>query len=181
LPKSALVALLMCAGGAATYGVHRGQPAFALYVALTTIFTGAAVATWRGAERVSTGVFTTTIALAACGAIFPLFIITYVLGVKIHYVAWNIPKLFLAFGMLLTIAERAAALAIQATERFRVSFEEGQEGILIFRPDTETILEANPYACTMYGRARDQLVGSRLKDITKDCESGERELRLEKL
>jgi PAS domain S-box-containing protein len=174
-PLSAV--LLACGAAGAVYGVSQGKPDIAMYMALTTLFTQAAIVTWQESSRTGTGIITTTIALIACGAIFPLFIVTYKLGFRIHYVAWNIPKLFLAFGMLLTIMENERALAVAAGSRFRAFFDQAQEGIIIFRPDTETILEVNPCACAMYGVSRAQLVGSNLVGITKDPAAGARELK----
>jgi PAS domain S-box-containing protein len=145
-------------------------------MALAILFTLAAIMTWQNSSRAGTGVVTTTIALFACGAIFPLFIITYRLGFRVHYVAWNIPKLFLAFGMLLTIMEKERASAVAAGNHFRAFFDQAQEGIIIFRPDTEIVLEVNPCACAMYGVSRAQLVGSSLVVITKDPAAGVREL-----
>jgi PAS domain S-box-containing protein len=60
---------------------------------------------------------------------------------------------------------------------YKALFESANDPILIFEPEEEIILEANERACSTYGFSRDELVGTSLKALTKDVESGERALR----
>ncbi len=60
---------------------------------------------------------------------------------------------------------------------YRLLFEAANDAILILDPRTETILDANPKACAMYGGSRAALVGRSLKALTRDPARGERELR----
>ncbi len=64
----------------------------------------------------------------------------------------------------------------QASALYRLLFENANDAILIFEPDSEIILEANPKACALYGFTYDQLVGTSLKSLTKDVPRGERQL-----
>jgi PAS domain S-box-containing protein len=52
-------------------------------------------------------------------------------------------------------------------------FESANDVILIFEPEKEIILEANPAACNTYGYERSELVGMSLKKLTKDLLAGE--------
>jgi len=58
----------------------------------------------------------------------------------------------------------------------RLLFEQANDAILIFEPDSEIILEANPRACEMYGFARDEIVGVSLKRLTQ-VPRGEAQIR----
>ncbi len=64
----------------------------------------------------------------------------------------------------------------QAGALYRLLFENANDAILIFEPDSEVILEANPKACALYGFTYGQLVGISLKSLTKDVPRGERQL-----
>ncbi len=61
-------------------------------------------------------------------------------------------------------------------QKYRDLFESANDPILIFEPETETILAANARACETYGFGPDGLVGTSLKRLTKDVARGERQL-----
>ena len=64
--------------------------------------------------------------------------------------------------------------ALRISEReYRTLFESANDAIVIFEPGTETILEANRGACQMYGFSHDELVGTSLKQLSRDPEQGE--------
>ena len=70
---------------------------------------------------------------------------------------------------------RAAALALRRSEiEYRMVFENANDSILIFDPGTESILEANPMACQMYGYTRQELLGRSLRELTIDVAQGGR-------
>ena len=72
---------------------------------------------------------------------------------------------------------RNGADAGTVDSKWRDLFERANIPILIFTPDTERILEANPAACRTYGYERDEIVGLSLKSMTKDVHRGEQEIR----
>ena len=75
------------------------------------------------------------------------------------------------------LERRASAEALRASERkYRELFELANEAILIFEPKEETVLEANPSACELYGLSHSELVGKSLKDLTLDVTRGERQI-----
>ncbi len=61
-------------------------------------------------------------------------------------------------------------------QKYRDLFESANDPILIFEPETETILAANARACETYGFGPDELVGTSLKRLTKDVARGEQQL-----
>ncbi|MGB7593271.1 MAG: PAS domain S-box protein [Terriglobia bacterium] len=61
-------------------------------------------------------------------------------------------------------------------KRYFELFENANDAILIFEPESEVILEANSKACEVYGFGKERLVGMSLKRITKDVPRGERQI-----
>jgi diguanylate cyclase (GGDEF)-like protein/PAS domain S-box-containing protein len=75
------------------------------------------------------------------------------------------------------ITERKLAEeALRKSEEYRNLFKLANDAIIIFEPEGEIILDVNDYACKMYGYAREELVGSSLKNISADVERGEQRL-----
>jgi len=73
---------------------------------------------------------------------------------------------------------RRAEEALRKSEReYRALFENANDSIMIFDLEDETILEANPKACEIYGFTRDEFVGMSLKSVTRDVARGEEGLR----
>ncbi len=65
----------------------------------------------------------------------------------------------------------------EAENDYRVLFQNAQDGIVIFEPESETILEVNPRFCEMHGFSRRELLGSSLKAISVDVERGQAAVR----
>jgi PAS domain S-box-containing protein len=65
---------------------------------------------------------------------------------------------------------------VERERKYRELFELVNEAIVIFEPTHEIILEANPFACQMYGYGHDELLGSSLKRLTRDVERGEEQI-----
>jgi len=82
-------------------------------------------------------------------------------------------------GLLHDVTARVKAeAALKNTEQeFRNLFEMANDAILIFRPDDETIVEANSKACLTYGFLKEELIGTSLKNLTKDVARGEQAIR----
>ena len=73
-----------------------------------------------------------------------------------------------------TDRELAAEELRRSEEEYRALFDGANDAIVVFEPGSETILDANPKACELYGYGRDELVGSSLKRLTLDVARGER-------
>ena len=56
-------------------------------------------------------------------------------------------------------------------------FEHAHDAILIFDPETGEVLEVNKSACEIYGFSKDEFIGLNLREISKDAESGKKEIR----
>lgn len=64
-----------------------------------------------------------------------------------------------------------------SAELYAAVFQQVMEAILIFDPETERILEANPRACELYGFYRDEFIGLDFRMLTKDVEAGTRAIQ----
>ena len=75
------------------------------------------------------------------------------------------------------ITERKLAEeALRKSEEYRNLFRLANDAIIIFEPEGEIILDVNDYACKMYGYAREEFIGSSLKDISENVGRGEQRL-----
>ncbi|HTY38499.1 MAG TPA: two-component regulator propeller domain-containing protein [Bacteroidota bacterium] len=82
-------------------------------------------------------------------------------------------------GVSVDITERKSAEAARAKSEsdFKQLFDNANDVILIFEPETEIILEANAAACRTYGIDRSTLVGMSLKKLTLDVGRGETQIK----
>lgn len=98
------------------------------------------------------------------------------------------PEYFVPFSLLLLVIvglvvqmalrRKKNEQALRKSElQYRSLFENANDAIIIFRPDTEEILQVNDRACKMYGFTREELIGMSLKKITVDVPRGEREIQ----
>lgn len=68
---------------------------------------------------------------------------------------------------------------LRKSEReYRALFENANDSIMIFELESETILDANPKACEIYGFTRGEFIGMSLKSLTLDVPRGEEGLRM---
>ena len=93
--------------GAMVWAVVVGRPDLGIYIILSAIYGFVGLFYWRSRKRVSTGVLTTTIGFLAWGAVFPTGLLHDVYAPSLHIdpEVWNIPKYFVAVGMILTLLE----------------------------------------------------------------------------
>ena len=74
--------------------------------------------------------------------------------------------------------QRRYERGLRASERqYRQLFERATVPVMIFRPETERILEANAEACRTYGFVREELVGTPLTELTAAVERGQAEVQ----
>ncbi len=66
--------------------------------------------------------------------------------------------------------------ALREAEVYRNLFQHANDAIIIFEPDTETVLEINEKACEIYGVSRGEFIGRSLKEFSEDVARGEEEV-----
>src|SRR2546423_5784239 len=69
-----------------------------------------------------------------------------------------------------------APSTLLSAEIYQEIFKRANDAILIFRPQDELILEANPRAEELYGYSREELMGMSLKTLTLNVSRGEAEI-----
>ena len=87
--------------------VERGTPELGVTYILSAIYMFVALFYWRNRRRATAGVLTTTLGFVAWGSVFPvgLFFDWKMPAVSIESEVWNLPKYFVAVGMILTLLE----------------------------------------------------------------------------
>jgi signal transduction histidine kinase len=96
------------------------NPAITSVLALTLGLSG--VLFWRRMRRWSPGVLTVVGGFLAWGVVFPAGTLTDALlpNLKINPEIWNVPKFFVAFGMILSILEDKSCIIEESSARERV-------------------------------------------------------------
>ncbi|HKB69901.1 MAG TPA: EAL domain-containing protein [Thermoanaerobaculia bacterium] len=77
----------------------------------------------------------------------------------------------------ITERKRAEDSLRRSAREYQDLFESANDAILILRPESQMILEANRKACETYGLPRDQIVGMSLKNFTRDVPRSEEQIR----
>ncbi len=155
--------------------IARHQPDYGISAFLFEIFLTFAALYWFDFRRTSTGVLTSIIGLVAWAAVFPVGLICdYLLQAgQIPAELWNVPKYFVAFGMILTMLEDEFLAVGRATEHYRLLFAANPHPMWVHDPESLRILEVNDAAVTHYGYSREEFVSLTLSDLrpTEDVEA----------
>src|SRR5215472_2885020 len=103
----AWIPILVVTGGWAIYKVWRNDPDTGFNAFLTLGFGAPAFLFWRRYRRWSPGVITSAGGFLLWGLVFPIGVLTdiYFPNAHINGEIWNVPKFFVAFGMILTLLE----------------------------------------------------------------------------
>lgn len=98
------------------------HPDYGIYYLLFNLFANTGVVYGRHYSRLSPGVLVTSISFLAWGAVFPVAAIldSFKVNLSPEVAVWDLPKYFVAFGMILTLFEnQTEALQLEVTERRR--------------------------------------------------------------
>jgi diguanylate cyclase (GGDEF)-like protein/PAS domain S-box-containing protein len=146
--------------------VHQ-QPDHGILALLFVIFLAFAALYWFDYRRTSTGVLTSIFGLMAWALVFPVGLLCQhlVQAGQIPAELWNVPKYFVAFGMIMTMLEDEFLAVGRATEHYRLLFASNPHPMWVHDPETLQILEVNDAAVAHYGYAREEFVAMTLKDL----------------
>jgi two-component system NtrC family sensor kinase len=117
--RVSVAAVLVGTGIWAIYHQLRGSPDEAVNAILTLSFGLCGLLFWRRFPRFSPGVLTVAGGFLAWGAVFPVgaFMDRYHPNLHLNPELWNVPKFFVAFGMILTLIEDKSRIILQAGAR----------------------------------------------------------------
>jgi len=118
---STIAAVLAGAGAWAVKSQLAGSPDFAVNAILTLSFGLCGVLFWRRYLRRSPGVVIVSGGFLCWGAVFPVAnaLALYMPKLQMNPELWNVPKFFVAFGMVLTLVEEKSRIIEAARERER--------------------------------------------------------------
>jgi diguanylate cyclase (GGDEF)-like protein/PAS domain S-box-containing protein len=172
----AVITLAFTGGGIwTTVSLVHHQPDYGISALLFEIFLTFAALYWFDFRRTSTGVLTSILGLVAWASVFPVGLICdyLVKAGQIPAELWNVPKYFVAFGMILTMLEDEFLAVGRATEHYRLLFAANPHPMWVHDPETLRILEVNDAAVTHYGYSREEFVNMSLPDLrpTEDVEA----------
>jgi diguanylate cyclase (GGDEF)-like protein/PAS domain S-box-containing protein len=175
-----LITLTFAAGGLWTFiSLYHQQPERGILALLSEIFFTFAALYWFEFRRTSAGVVTAILGLAAWAAVFPVGLMCsfFVKQGQIPTELWNVPKYFVAFGMILTLLENEFQFAARATEHYRLLFAAHPHPMWVHDPETLRILEVNDAAVDHYGYSREEFLRMSLPDLrpTEDVAAVQRE------
>ncbi|MFP5226667.1 MAG: EAL domain-containing protein [Acidobacteriota bacterium] len=149
------------------YLLVRGPAENSFYPLLSEIFLLNAVLHWEEFRRASAGVLVSVSGLAAWGAVFPcaLLLDGFFPQVQIIGEMWNVPKYFVAFGMILTLLEEQKREADARSQEYRVLFAGNPHPMWIFDTETLQFLAVNDAAVERYGYSAEEFRRMTLRDI----------------
>ena len=117
---------------------------------------------WQHHCRVSPGVILTSVSFLAWGVVFPLADILGALhlGPPVSSLFWDMPKYFVAFGMILTLLENQTQVANLVAGRYQDLFEGNLAAVSLFTMEGE-LVDCNGAFLAMYGiRSKEAFSGS---------------------
>jgi PAS domain S-box-containing protein len=139
----------------AVWAIHRasqGMFRHGLLFYFFGFFCATGLAYFRRFNRYSPGILLTSASFIAWGCVFPLATIlqAYGMGPSLASTVWNLPKLFVAFGMILTLFENQAHMASRLARQYQVLFENNLAAVYVSTPEG-MLLNCNSAFLRMYG------------------------------
>ncbi|MFZ0632770.1 MAG: EAL domain-containing protein [Acidobacteriaceae bacterium] len=160
-------AILGIETGWLVFEVLHGQAGNSIYPILSEIYFLNALLYWEDFRRATAGVLASVLGLIAWGAVFPCAVLLERLLPQVTVIGelWNVPKYFVAFGMILTLLEEQKRQADRTSEEYRVLFENNPHPMWIYEIETLHFLAANDAAVARYGYSADEFRRMTLRDI----------------
>jgi diguanylate cyclase (GGDEF)-like protein/PAS domain S-box-containing protein len=164
-----IVVLLGC--GFVLHSIFHLEPFWGLVTMLGAIYLFNALLFFNYFPRLSTGVLTSIFGFLTWGAVFPI-----AFWLQLHRpdfqpppVLWNLPKFFVAVGMILTLLEDEARSAAYEARRNRDLYNRSQCGLFHSSWSSGVFLDCNEAMAHIGGYAsRAEMIGSSSLDLYAD-------------
>ena len=144
-------------------------------VVLTLCFgLNAVLLSMRGA-RLSAATLTTSIGAITWGGVWACAMLLQRIGpdLAVSPEVWNLPKYFVAAGMVLSLLEEEIRSAELASEEYRLLFAANPHPMWIYEPETLRFLDVNQAAVAHYGYSRSEFRRMSLADVMQIGEDPE--------
>ncbi len=147
-------------------------------VILTECFSTVAILFSWARKRFSVGTLTVGTAMYAWGAVWVTgeLLKQFAPSVQMNPEIWNLPKYFVAAGMILTLLEQEIRSAELASEQYRLLFVSNPHPMWMYDRGSLAFLQVNDAAVAHYGYSREEFERLRLLDLQP---SGEQEAQPE--
>jgi two-component system, cell cycle sensor histidine kinase and response regulator CckA len=159
--------------------VLHGKPARGLDVFLYGVFAVTGALYYRHFRRLTPGVVLSSISFLAWGAVFPVASFLAGRQIFLNGIVWDLPKYFVAFGMVVTLFENQAEVALEVADKFRALFEDNLAAVYVSSLDGK-LLDCNGAFVRMYGFASKQESLAGLNSLSF-CDGDERESFIRRL
>ena len=130
----------------------RNNPDEGLTFYLSALYCVTGILYWRHYRRFTPGVITTSLSFVAWGLVFPVgdILNAWHAGPPGSSVLWDLPKYFVAFGMILTLFESQMEIATNAARQYQVLFEGNLASVYLSTVEGK-LLDCNGAFVSMYG------------------------------
>ncbi len=160
-------AIVIVTGTCMVAGVLRGQPEVVPAVMLGELYLVTAFDFWANGWNRTFALRLMMGGLVAWGMVFP---VGYLLSqfwpaLSVDREVWNLPKFFVAVGMILVVFEEDMRAARVLNADYRLLFESNPVALWILDSTTLEFLAANEMALTMHGYTREEFLRKKLPDI----------------
>lgn len=151
-PYLLLLLLLIPYGGWAAQQAMHGTFRHGLNFYLLGFFYVTGLMYFRHFRKFTPGVVLTSVAFMVWGCVFPLSAIlsAYRAGPGPGSFFWDLPKFFVAFGMILTLLENQTGVASTVALHYQVLFENNLAAVYVSTPEGK-LLNCNSAFLRMYG------------------------------
>ncbi|HKW76754.1 MAG TPA: PAS domain S-box protein [Terriglobales bacterium] len=146
------LSIVLLLTGAAVTHIFEGLPIWGIHGYLSALFGLAGVQYWRNFRRFTPGVILTSMAFIAWGLVFPIggMLLERHLGPPANSVVYDLPKYFVAFGMILTLFENQAEVATGMARQYQDLFESNLAAVYVSSFDGK-LLNCNAAFLKLYG------------------------------
>jgi len=146
----AMAALLLPYGFWAAFQASRGNTVHGVDFYLFGFFCVTGMAFFRRFRRISPGVIFTSVSFVIWGLVFPGSTLFQTYSISMQPFIWDLPKFFVAFGMILTLFENQAQLATVAASQYQALFEGNLAAVYISTVEG-ALLNCNQAFLSMFG------------------------------
>ena len=161
--------------------ISHARPDVCISAILAQFYLTVAIVYLNEFHRVSGGMLTVSVGLFAWASVFPVAEFCDHLGIiaRLSPELWNVPKYFVAFGMVLSLLEEEIIAASAASKQYRLLFEANPHPMWIYDRETLAFESVNDAALEHYGYTREQFLEMTLMDIrpTEEFEAVVKELK----